>query len=204
MVYPRRKLDMPNCWTNGRPFTRSAFPANNRKIRAANGKRIVRRKLDPRPLSGSCSYAVTAKEMRSPSAMASASNRTALGPVTGVSGMLKNSAQPRLLINMPAKRAARMPETCGMIQCKLFDMVSGCEDVNGVQCNGRHPRVNELGETCGVCRDLAMSGRFLERLQQPGIDFEIAATIADFDVWLRDAMEIAAPRHQEVQALSHL
>lgn len=80
--------------------------------------------------------------------MALASNRTALGPAIGVRGMVKNSTQAMLLSSGPARRAARMPVTWGMIQCKLFDMVSDDEDVNGPQCNGRHRRVNELVENC--------------------------------------------------------
>ena len=49
-----------------------------------------------------------------------------------------------------------------------------------------------------------MSGSFLERLQQSRIYFEISTTVADFDVRLRDAMKIAASRHQKTEPLCHL
>src|SRR5215831_6004082 len=49
-----------------------------------------------------------------------------------------------------------------------------------------------------------MSGRFLERLQQSRIYFEISTTVADFDVRLRDPMKIAASGHQETEPLCYL
>ena len=54
-----------------------------------------------------------------------------------------------------------MPAACGMIQCRLFDMIA-LSEVNGVQSNGGGLGVNELRELRGdraVERCLVAGGR---------------------------------------------
>src|SRR5713101_9900745 len=108
IAYPMANREGPICSISGRPTALNALLAKRMTTGVVSGRTRLRKKLDPRPLSGSCCEAVKAKIQRMTSARRFATNGMALDPLSCRYGVETDWTTARLLNKGPARNRAKM------------------------------------------------------------------------------------------------